>query len=215
MRRGVGRRIASLSAVPRIRTNIFPKQLDCIESEKDRQIERIRVREDGKEERKGRGREVHGGDALCLGQWYRVELVPAKGWRIPATPPYVSSYLFLLPVYDAPSSAERKERIGEEEKGGRGREVEEVEEGREGGEGGEGRWFVNIHYVCAEKGEAGGGKKRRKMEAKRNGGNIRVESVRDARHARIYSHGNPCKEDRVKKETEKMCRRTNVVGRLN
>lgn len=39
----VGRRIASLSAVPRIRTNIFPKQLDCIESEKDRQIERIRV----------------------------------------------------------------------------------------------------------------------------------------------------------------------------
>lgn len=77
---------------------------------------------------RGRGRgegEVHGGDALCLGQWYRVELVPAKGWRIPATPPYVSSYLFLLPVYDAPSSAERKERIGEEERGGRGRERRE------------------------------------------------------------------------------------------
>lgn len=48
--------IASLSAVPRIRTNIFPKQLDCIESEKDRQIERIRVWEDGKVERKGRER---------------------------------------------------------------------------------------------------------------------------------------------------------------
>lgn len=53
---GVGRRIASLSAVPRIRTNIFPKQLDCIESEKDRQIERIRVQEDGEGERKGRGK---------------------------------------------------------------------------------------------------------------------------------------------------------------
>lgn len=54
---GVGRRIASLSAVPRIRTNIFPKQLDCIESEKDRQIERIRVQEDAerREEKRGRG----------------------------------------------------------------------------------------------------------------------------------------------------------------
>lgn len=53
---GVGRRIASLSAVPRIRTNIFPKQLDCIELEKDRQIERIRVQEDAerREERRGR-----------------------------------------------------------------------------------------------------------------------------------------------------------------
>lgn len=53
---GVGRRrIASLSAVPRIRTNIFPKQLDCIESEKDRQIERIRVREDVERRRERQG----------------------------------------------------------------------------------------------------------------------------------------------------------------
>lgn len=66
----VGRRIASLSAVPRIRTNIFPKQLDCIESEKDRQIERIRVRKDGKEEGGGEEERYNGGDALCLGQWY-------------------------------------------------------------------------------------------------------------------------------------------------
>lgn len=38
------------------------------------------------------------------------------------------------------------------------------DEGRE--ERGE-RWFVNIHYVCAEKGEAEGGKKKEKMVAKR------------------------------------------------
>lgn len=47
-----------------------------------------------------------------------------EGTRYPASHPYVSSYLFLLPVYDAPSSAERRERIGEEEK------EEEKETGR-------------------------------------------------------------------------------------
>lgn len=52
-RRTGGGGIASLSAVPRIRTNIFPKQLDCIESEKDRQIERIRVVLEDREERGG------------------------------------------------------------------------------------------------------------------------------------------------------------------
>jgi len=78
---------------------------------------------------------------------------------------------------------------------------------------GRGRWFVNIHYVCAEKGEAG--EKRGKMEAKRDGGNTRVESVRDARHARIYNHESACKEDWRKRKLKKMCRRTNVVGRLN
>lgn len=61
----IGRRIASLSAVPRIPTNIFPKQLDCVESEKDRQIERIRVREDGRKERKGRGEERYTTGTHC------------------------------------------------------------------------------------------------------------------------------------------------------
>lgn len=106
---------------------------------------------------RGRGRregEVHGGDALCLGQWYRVELVLAKGWRIPATPPYVSSYLFLLPVYDAPSSAERKERIGEEERGGRGRE-----RGEGGGE------MVCQYSLCLRRKRRGrGGGKREKWK---------------------------------------------------
>lgn len=173
----VGRRIASLSAVPRIPTNIFPKQLDCVESEKDRQIERIRVRQAGEAERKRRGERVHDGDALCLGQWYRVELVPAKGWRIPATPPHISSYLFLLPVYDAPSSAERRERIGERRK-------EEEEEG-----GGKGEEMVCQYSLCLRrKRRDEGGKKEGKMVAKRNGGNTRVESARYARHARIYSY---------------------------
>lgn len=78
----------------------------------------------------------------------------AKGWRIPATLPYVSSYLFLLPVYDAPSSAERRERIG---RGGKRRKEEEEKERRVGGRE---RWFVNIHYVCAEKREAEGKSKK-------------------------------------------------------
>lgn len=148
---------------------------------------------------------------MCLGQWYRVELVPAKGWRIPATPLYVSSYLFLLPVYDAPSSAERKERIGEEERGGRerGRDRSEWEERRWGG----GRRFVNIHYVCAEKGEAGG--KREKWKRNETMG-IHVWKA-CARHARIYSHEDACKREPTKKKTgkKKLCRRTNVAGRLN
>jgi len=61
--------------------------------------------------------------------------ISAKGWRIPATPSlYVSSYLFLLPVYDAPAGVERREKSGEEERRGRGTEGREVrEEG--GGEG--------------------------------------------------------------------------------
>lgn len=153
---GVGRRIASLSAVPRIRTNIFPKQLDCIESEKDRQIERIRVRKDGKERRGGEERR---------GEVQRGRIVPramvpsagtAKGWRIPATPPYVSSYLFLLPVYDAPSSAERRERIErEEERGGGGG-------GREGGGGG----GLSIFIMFAPK-------KERRREKAKNGSETR------------------------------------------
>lgn len=67
----------------------------------------------------------YSGDALCLGQWYRAELVPRRdgGYQLPllVPRPYVSSYLFLLPVYDAPSSAERREREikNEKEKGGR------------------------------------------------------------------------------------------------
>lgn len=77
-----GRRIASLSAIPRIRTNIFPKQLDCIESEKDRQIERIRVREDGKAGERSEARR---------GRIVPRAMVPsgagtAKGWRVPTTP---------------------------------------------------------------------------------------------------------------------------------
>jgi len=71
-----------------------------------------------------------------------VELVSVKGWRIPATPPYVSSYLFLLPVYDAPSSVEKGEKIGEEERRGR-REVR-------GGEGGDG---LSIFIMFAPKKE--------------------------------------------------------------
>lgn len=39
-----------------------------------------------------------------------------EGTSYPASHPYVSSYLFLLPIYDAPSSAERREKIGEEER---------------------------------------------------------------------------------------------------
>lgn len=139
----------------------------------------------------GRG-EVHGGDALCLGQWYRVELVSVKGWRIPATPPYVSSYLFLLPVYDAPSSVERGEKIGEEERRGR-REVR-------GGEGGE---MVCQYSLCLRRKRRGS--RGKKMEAKRDGGNTRVENVRDARHARIYSHESACKEDRNEKGNRKKC----------
>lgn len=95
---------------------------------------------------------------MCLGQWYRVELVPAKGWRIPATPLYVSSYLFLLPVYDAPSSAERKERIGEEERGGRGDENEA--EGRGGGAGGGDGLSIFIMFAP---------KKERQAEKEKNG----------------------------------------------
>jgi len=121
-----------------------------------------------------------------------VELVSVKGWRIPATPPYVSSYLFLLPVYDAPSSVERGEKIGEEERRGR-REVR-------GGEGG--RWFVNIHYVCAEKGEVVGEKKWKRNETV---GIPAWKNVRDARHARIYSHESACKEDRNEKGNRKKC----------
>lgn len=130
---GGGRRIASLSAVPRIRTNIFPKQLDCIESKKDRQIERIRVRVDGT-----------GDGEVRRGRIVPRAMVPsgvgtAKGWRVPATPPrpYVSSYLFLLPVYDAPSSAERRGREIKSEKEKRRREVER-ENGRGVGGDGEG-----------------------------------------------------------------------------
>lgn len=144
---------------------------------------------------------------MCLGQWYRVELVPAKGWRIPATPLYVSSYLFLLPVYDAPSSAERKERIGEEERGGRG------EENETGGRGERGE-MVCQYSLCLRR-KRRGRRKKRKMEAKRNGGNTRVESVRDARHARTVTRTRVKEDRRKKKPKKKMCRRTNVVGRLN
>lgn len=144
-------------------------------------------------ERGGGREEVHGGDALCLGQWYRVELVSAKGWRrIPATPPYVSSYLFLLPVYDAPSSVERREKIGEEERRGKRTERREMR-----GE----RWFVNIHYVCAEKGEVVGEK------WKRN------ETVGTHAWKTCATHGTQeftatrarVKRTRTKKETEKKC----------
>lgn len=87
---GGGRRIASLSAVPRIRTNIFPKQLDCIESEKDRQIERIRVRVD-----------ETGDGEVRRGRIVPRAMVPsgagtAKGWRVPATPPRPSSLRLIL-----------------------------------------------------------------------------------------------------------------------
>lgn len=113
-----------------------------------------------------------------------------KGWRIPATPPYVSSYLFLLPVYDAPSSVERGEKIGEEERRGR-REVR-------GGEGG--RWFVNIHYVCAEKGEVVGeknGSETRRWEYPR-GKTCATHGTQEftAMRARVKRTG-------TKKETEK------------
>lgn len=133
-----------------------------------------------------------------------MELVPAKGWRIPASPPHVSSYLFLLPVYDAPSSAERKERIGEEER-------------REGGREGDG---LSIFIMFAPKKERREGGKREKRKRNETVG-IHVwrerESARDARHARIYSRENArAKRTGAKKGDRKNApRRTNVVGRLN
>lgn len=155
----VGRRIASLSAVPRIRTNIFPKQLDCIESEKDRQIQRIRVQADGEEERKGEREERYTVGTHCAqGNGTRDGMENTS-----CPPPYVSSYLFLLPVYDAPSSAERKERIREEGKGRRGREENRGRRGK----------MVCQYSLCLRrkrKGEGRGREGKRKMEAKRNGG---------------------------------------------
>lgn len=100
-----------------------------------------------------------------------MELVPAKGWRIPATPPHVSSYLFLLPVYDAPSSVERRERE---------RESEKIGEEERGGRGGEGDG-LSIFIMFAPKKERRG-REEGKMEAKRDGGNTRVE--KRARRAR-------------------------------
>lgn len=127
----------------------------------------------------------------------------AKGWWVPssypASHPYVSSYLFLLPVYDAPSSAKRRERIGEEEN-----EKETERERKRENE--EERWFVNIHYVCAEKrGERRKRRKRRwKTEKKngsetRDGGNTRVESARGTQE---FTATSACKGP-AKKKIEK------------
>lgn len=165
-----------------------------------------------------RGMARHSGNALCLGQWYRAELVPRRdgGYQLPllAPRPYVSSYLFLLPVYDAPSSAERREREKRREEKRTGEEREETKKGIDR-EVEEERWFVNIHYVCAEKGETGKKGKSGTRTERRDGGNTRVESARRARHARIYSPTSACKGPAKKKKRGKMCRRTNVAGRLN
>lgn len=98
-----------------------------------------------------------------------MELVSGEGMEDTSyTPPHVSSYLFLLPVYDAPSSAERRERIGME----RG--------GREGGREGSGEEMVCQYSLCLrqKRRDRRGGEKKGKMVAKRDDGNTRVGSVR-------------------------------------
>lgn len=123
-------------------------------------------------------------------------------------PPRVSSYLFLLPVYDAPSSAERNERIGEEER--RGRE-------------GDGLSIFIMFAPKKERQEERGKKEReRKNGSETVGIHVYGESVRDGRTA--CKNLQPAELERAarkrgetgeKRKTEKLCRRTNVVGRLN
>lgn len=105
-----------------------------------------------------------------------------------------------------------RERI-EEEENEKEKETEREREKERRREAQEERWFVNIHYVCAEK----GGKRRRETERKngsetRDGGNIHAWKARAARknlQPRVRV------KDRQKRKSKKMCRRTNVVGQLN
>lgn len=116
-------------------------------------------------------------------------------------------------MYDAPSSVERRERELERRK-------EEKEDEKRERRRMRGRDGLSIFIMFAPKKERQEGREGGKMETKRDGGNARVESARDARCARIYSRERaPYKEDRgekrkLKKNKKKMCRRTNVAGRL-
>lgn len=112
-------RIASLSATPRIRTNIFSKQLDWVELEEDGGGEEEEREREWKEER------VHCAQGKMVAL-YREGIAPTP------PSPCVSSYLFLL-------AALQRLRVDKE----REKERKEKEDSR----------FVNIHYVCAEKGE--------------------------------------------------------------
>lgn len=113
-------RIASLSATPRIRTNIFSKQLDWVELEEDGGRE--------KREREWKEERVHCAQGKMVAL-YREGIAPTP------PSPCVSSYLFLL-------AALQRLRVDKEREKER-KEKEEEEDSR----------FVNIHYVCAEKGE--------------------------------------------------------------
>ncbi|KAK1137020.1 hypothetical protein K0M31_001548 [Melipona bicolor] len=131
-----GYRIASLSATPRIRTNIFSKQLDCVESEEDGERVkrtagggRLRSERQARNDRKrkaGKKREDRKG-TLCPGQWW---LCIAKGCQIAALPPCVSSYLFLLAGTTRPRAL-REDRREKKQKREREREEEEKEEEEE------------------------------------------------------------------------------------
>jgi len=138
-----------------------------------------------------RREERYGEDALCPEQRYR-EGMESTGYPCTAPHPYVSSYLFLLPVSDAPSSTERREKEGEGEREKIGEEEEQEEKAEEEQERErEGRRRrrrrrrdgLSIFIMFAPKKERQG-EKGEKWRAERDSGNTRVEKRARATLAR-------------------------------
>lgn len=99
-----------------------------------------------------RGREKEGRGGTWRGRIVPRAMVPSagttKGWRGYQLPlPTSHPICFCFPCTTHPPALKEERELGEERK----EEEKEEEEGRAGE-----RWFVNIHYVCVEKGEAEG-----------------------------------------------------------